>query len=319
MSDKCKASYKNLNRIKSYSEQAYATVQWAQQACMNDEWLRQQVEKLSYLTPPAVRKRFAPVLVDDLQSYGHNVVGTDVFFSNSTDEEINIDFQDMGLIDLNKSDCAFDTYMDNGETFIQARVPIKTVSSTDTSVKNHDGGGTNSYWYVGFDKNKNYQLRPDWINDHLDHEIPSVCRAQTITIPNDFLSNGQTGKLVSVDLQIENNGTTASNWGSPLIVQVFKTQLKHVEKTWWSKSEKKNKSHDMKIYTGLWDILIMHWLLVNSNPIKPIHVGKIFYLTKQLKLKMETILPLSCYLPFHIGSIAQELGAGGVIVQKQKT
>lgn len=252
MSDKCKASYKNLNSIKSYSEQAYATVQWAQQACMNDEWLRQQVEKLSYLTPPAVRKRFAPVLVDDLQSYGHNVVGTDVFFSNSTDEEINIDFQDMDLIDLNKSDCAFDTYMDNGETFIQARVPIKTVSSTDTSVKNHDGGGTNSYWYVGFDKNKNYQLMPDWINDHLDHEIPSVCRAQTITIPNDFLSNGQTGKLVSVDLQIENNGTTASNWGSPLIVQVFKTQLKHVEKTWWSKSEKKNKSHDPKQYEDIY-------------------------------------------------------------------
>ena len=34
---KCAANYKNLNRIKSYSEQGYATVQWAKQVCMNDE------------------------------------------------------------------------------------------------------------------------------------------------------------------------------------------------------------------------------------------------------------------------------------------
>ena len=70
MAEKCKASYKNLNRIQSFSEQRYATVQLMQQACMNDEWLKQQVERLSYLSPPAVRKTFSPILVDDAQSWG---------------------------------------------------------------------------------------------------------------------------------------------------------------------------------------------------------------------------------------------------------
>lgn len=259
---KCEANYKNLNRIKSYSEQGYATIQWARQVCMNDEWLRQQIEQLKYVSPPAVRKRFSPVLLDPNQSYGYMITnGNEVIFSNSTEEEINIDFQDMSLIDVNKSDCAFETFVDNYGTHIRAVVPMETVEETDYSVRNHQGGGLNSYWYVGFDKNKNYQARPDWINDNFDHEIPSICRAQTITIPK-----GTIGKLVSVDLQIQNNGTSVSNWASPLYVQIFKTELKRVEKTYWDKKHKKSVSYSPKQYEDIyWPVGHPHNALATAS------------------------------------------------------
>ena len=57
MSKKCKPKYKNLNLIQSFSEQKYATVQLMNQVCSNDEYLRQKVEELNYLTPPSVRKK----------------------------------------------------------------------------------------------------------------------------------------------------------------------------------------------------------------------------------------------------------------------
>lgn len=259
---KCAANYKNLNRIKSYSEQGYATVQWAKQVCMNDEWLRQQVEQLKYLSPPAVRKRFAPILLNQDYSYGYMISNGDkVIFSNSISDEINVDFQNMNLVDENKSDCSFETYVDNYGTHIRAVVPMEEVQSTDFTVRNHQGGGTNSYWYVGFDKNKSYQIRPDWIKDEFDHEIPAICRAQTITIPA-----GLIGKLVSVDLQIQNNGTTVSNWGSPLYVQIFRTELKHVEKTEWNKKLKKSESHDPKQYEDIyWPIGHPHNALATAK------------------------------------------------------
>ena len=43
---KCPPQYKNLNEIQSFSEQRYATVQWAEQNCENDEYLKQEVDEL---------------------------------------------------------------------------------------------------------------------------------------------------------------------------------------------------------------------------------------------------------------------------------
>ena len=72
---KCKPSYKNLNLIQSFSEQRYVTVQLLEQICMNDEWLRQQVEKLKYLSSPAIRKwfRFSENSLDLSKSWGCKV------------------------------------------------------------------------------------------------------------------------------------------------------------------------------------------------------------------------------------------------------
>ena len=70
MVENCPAEYKNLNEIQSFSEQMYPTVQWAEQNCKNDEWLKKKVEELEYLTPPAIRKRFSPILLDKMNSWG---------------------------------------------------------------------------------------------------------------------------------------------------------------------------------------------------------------------------------------------------------
>ena len=239
MTDECNPTYKNLNTIQSFSEQRYATVQWAQQNCENDEWLKQEVERLSYLTPPAVRKRFNPVLVDDNNSWGYQVNSTNnnestyVSFSTSTDEDLPlINFDDFSMIDEEKSNCGFESYLDDGAIKRKAVVPKVETSTLDTSCRNSTGGNVNAYWYVGFDKNRNYQVRPDWLKHWLDGEIPCVCRAQTITIPSG-ISNGH---WESVDLKIGNHGTGGSNWGSPLYVRICPVEARTIGVTAWNKA-----------------------------------------------------------------------------------
>ena len=71
--DKCKPNYKNLNEIQSFSEQRYVTVQLMEQACMNDEYLKQYCERLNYLSPPAVRISLKDMFnwIDPEKSYGY--------------------------------------------------------------------------------------------------------------------------------------------------------------------------------------------------------------------------------------------------------
>lgn len=243
MSEKCKAKYKNLNLIQSFSEQRYATVQLIEQACQNDEWLRQQVEKLSYLTPPAVRKRFSPILVDENSSYGYlKNENKDIIFDTSTSKPVVVDFTDFNLIDENKSDCAFESYVSQIDGEIHSRAIVPMVESfTNTDVKNFDQGDKiNSFWYVGFDKAKNYNIRPDWIKDEFDREIPSVVRLQTFKVPSEVVGEGETAYLESVSLYLENNGVTNSNWASPLYVQIWNTKTVESNVTYWDKTTKKS-------------------------------------------------------------------------------
>ena len=220
MSEKCNPNYRNLHTVKSYGEQKQATVQWSDQVCANDEYLKQEVDELNYRSPARIRKRWRPILVDDQNSYGYTVnPNKTVSFSELLSDNVTIDFNDFSKIDLDRSDCAFTTYTDrNGVIHKSATIPMKQISTLDTSCRDYDPSleVINSFWYCGFDKNKPYTVRPDWIKDWKDSEIPSVCRAQTITIPPG-ISNGV---FESVDLRIENNGVTNSNWGSPLYVQL---------------------------------------------------------------------------------------------------
>ena len=59
----CPAKYKNLG-LTSFDEQKDITVQMLRQICMNDEWLKQEIEKVKYETPAVNRKRFSPIAVD---------------------------------------------------------------------------------------------------------------------------------------------------------------------------------------------------------------------------------------------------------------
>ena len=256
---KCNPSYKNLNEIQSFSNQGYATLELMKQACMNDEYLKKQVEELSYLTPPPVRKRFSPILLDAVNSWGCQVNnGEYVSFSSETTKEIIINFSDTAyinqelvndsMIDEDNSDCDFETYVHNDGT-VQRRacVPHKEIINNYLDCRNHEGGGLNSYWYVGYDKAKTYEARPEWVKNWKDTTIPSVCRAQTITIPPDG-----DGFLESVDLQIENTGSIWSQWGSPLYVQIWKTKLVSRRKTYWDKKTKTNKRVKPEVFENVY-------------------------------------------------------------------
>ena len=268
MAEKCKASYKNLNLIQSFSEQGYATIQLMQQACMNDEWLRQYCERLNYLSPPAVRRWFqTSAMMDKEKSWGcRRTSAGNIVFDNQTQLKVDIDFSDDSQIDWDKTTANIVSYVQD-ETEING-VPYVTEIAYDDGVQlpsevfpvpdnyNKDKGvryrcqlhtrlhyepekydystrtahantGVNSAWYVGFDKSKNYYVRPDWIADWRDEEIPSVCRAQT------FVAK-KSGWLDSIDLNLDYTGTMTSNCGSPLYVQIWKTVAKKVQQTRWN-------------------------------------------------------------------------------------
>ena len=237
MSENCEPKYKNLNRIKSFSEQRYATVEWAEQNCANDEYLKRKTDELYYLSPPAVRKRNYELPIDEYLSYGYQVNGgNEISFSSKTHDEVNIDFFDMDLIDLNKSDCEFETYNNSQDNTVHTRavVPNETTKTTDMSTKHPDwGSGINSYWYVGYDKNVPYFITNAWLKDPKKANIPSVARAQTFKCVSG-------GILESISLNIQNTGETTQKWGSPLYVQVWNTEEKTYQNTEWDKRNKKS-------------------------------------------------------------------------------
>ena len=237
---KCKPVYKNLNLIKSFSDQRYVTVQLMEQACMNEEWLRQQVKSLDYQVPPSYRKRFCPILLDSAQSWGC-VISTDneVIFNNSTSDRIDIDFdENMFRVDDMQSTCDFESYTEGGDDnkAIKHRAVLHTKEITneftgESCVNNNKK--VNSFWYVGFDKNQPYNMRPDWLKNWRDMEIPSVARAQTIKC-------NETGYVSSISIALENTGVIHSNWASPLIVQIQDTVKKSVVKTKWNNKTKQS-------------------------------------------------------------------------------
>ena len=147
---KCPAQYKNLG-LMSFDEQREVTIQMLRQICMNDEWLKQQIEKIKYETPAVSRKRFSPIPVDTANSYGYKIsTNNDVVFDSSSDKEIEIDFTDLSLIDLSKTDCVIESILNNGEIVTQAKVPKITSESIDKSTRNY------SPWAVKDDKGNEF-------------------------------------------------------------------------------------------------------------------------------------------------------------------
>lgn len=277
MSD-CEPNYKKLNRIQSFSEQRYVTVQLLEQICSNEEWLKQSIEKLNYLSPPAIRKPFNPVVVDSENSWGYEQSSIDgaVSFSTKTEDVVFVDFSDMSLIDSDLSDVDFKTYIDEevepddatsytvepSDDTDDAEVKYKcqlistdfVIDNTtmDTSTKNT--GSVDGYWYVGFDKSKRYYVRPDWLVNYRDGEIPSVCRAQTFKVK-------QSGRLLSVNLKLDYTGSYHNDCGSPLYVQIWDTYKRKIRKTQWDAAKKK----EVPVTDGQGNIVYenVHWL---KNP-----------------------------------------------------
>lgn len=232
----CEPKYRNLQRIQSFSEQMYPTVQLFNQICQNDEYLKQELEELGYLTPPAVRKRFNPIPIDDSKSYGFmETTDNNVIFDTQTSKSVTIDFSDDNQINREMSTAVIEHFVDEGNIIHQAVVP-QLEGEIDKSVHNWmNSNQINTHWYVGYDKNATYSIRPNWIRDPKLLEIPSVCRAQTFTVPE-----GKGGKLEAVTISLANNGTVWGGWGSPLIIQIWKTENKTVPKMTYNKKTHTN-------------------------------------------------------------------------------
>lgn len=231
----CPEQYRNLG-LSSFGEQKYVTADMLRQFCMNDAYLKAQVDDLKYLSPAAVRKRFTPIPVDAANSFGYKVTTDNtVVFDTATSKEIQVDFTDDSLIDISKTTCCIESILQDGEMIHQAKVPQKTTSTIDKTTRNYspwtirdedgkiisDDMTANEHWYIGFDKNRHYETRPNWLQNELNNEIPSIGRAQTFKAK-------KTGLLESVVLNIKPNaGEDFHNTASPLIVQIRKTNNKN--------------------------------------------------------------------------------------------
>ena len=150
----CEPKYRNLNRIQSFSEQMYPTVELFRQICQNDEYLKQQLDELGYLSPPAVRKRFNPIPIDPKVSYGFmETTEHEIIFDTDTNKSKTIDFTDDSMVDYDKSSAVIAHFVDNGTIVDQAVLP-NTPGDLDQSVKNWTTNNQiNTHWYVGYDKN----------------------------------------------------------------------------------------------------------------------------------------------------------------------
>lgn len=224
----CPSEYKNIG-LKSFGEQKYVTADMLRQFCKNDAYLKKMVDKLEYLTPPAVRKVFSEIPVNDVNSYSYTQGERNtIIFDNTHNMTLQFDFNDLDYVDLNKTTAIRTSFVSNGEVVHKFEVPQETESKVDSTtrdyspwtIKNEETGEIisddmtcNEFWYIGFDRNRHYETRPNWLNNMLNGEIPGISRAQT------FKAN-KTGLLQSVRLNLK--GST--NTGMPLIVQIRKTK-----------------------------------------------------------------------------------------------
>ncbi|WP_296895154.1 hypothetical protein [uncultured Methanobrevibacter sp.] len=256
MTNKCKPKYKNLGLIQSYADQRYAVLQFFEQACMNDEFLMQQCEKLKYLSPPAMRHRFVYPEDIDPRSYGWEISTTkehEIVMSNSQHKLIEIDnFNESNInIDFLKSDCSFESYVDSGG-LEKERVVCSTNPIVEKDYSNFfkNEKGVNSYWYVGYDKSKPYYISKNWVNNWKNKNIPSVVRAQTFECKMDDLNETHSDLteawLKSITLSIQNTGEMTHNWTSPLYVQIWPTIKKFAAKSTWDKQLRKAKYQYIK-------------------------------------------------------------------------
>ena len=224
----CPEEYRNLG-LKSFGEQKYVTADMLRQFCKNDAFLKKMVDQLEYLTPPAVRKVFTSIPVDDVKSYGYTVTEKNtIVFDDTHDKTLTFDFNDLSVVDDSKTTAVRTSIMFGGEVIQKFEVPKELKTTIDSTTRDYspwtirddegkivsDDMTCNEFWYIGFDRNRHYETRPNWLKNMLNPEIPGISRAQTFKAK-------KTGLLQSVRLNL--HGST--NTGMPLVVQIRKTRL----------------------------------------------------------------------------------------------
>ena len=215
--------------LTSFGEQKYVTADLLRLFCNNEEYLKKQIEKLEYLTPPAVRKNFKPLPVDAGKSYGYKIQqNNNITFNKSTLKTLNFNFDDLSIVDTAKTTAVWKSFLDDNRN-VQHKYEVPLVQldkgiNKDTrnfspwTIRDEndniisDDMTCNEFWYIGFDRNRNYEVRPNWLVNMLNGEIPGISRAQTFVAKS-------SGLLENVVLNLQ-GGT---NTGMPLVVEIRKT------------------------------------------------------------------------------------------------
>lgn len=149
-------------------------------------------------------------------------------------------YEGENLIDVGKSDTIIYSKKQGNDIQKEVTIPKTLATKTDKTTRDYspftvfetDAAGDiiyddegypkiisdsllcNEYWYVGFDRNRHYETRPNWLNNQLNGEIPGVTRAQTFKARS-------SGVLEEVTLNIH----CTSNTAMPLVVQIRRTEM----------------------------------------------------------------------------------------------
>ena len=223
-----------------FGEQKYVKASSFLEGLNNDEYLLKLLRQVEYLTPPAVRKRFKPIPLDESKSYGYNLGDTNVTFSSTTDVRYDLDFSDVTTdlyVDLTRTTAVVKNGADQTEGNLRKyQVPYKMVSeinrdTKDSSPFTNDGTLTaNEHWRICYNPDIPYRIQPNWIREDVtglpeegiaygiyNTEIPCICRGQTF---KPKVTGYLEGVTVNLKASIDKNNT-----GSPLLVQIRPTEL----------------------------------------------------------------------------------------------
>jgi hypothetical protein len=187
----CPPEYTNVGE-ESFGDGKKVTSTMLRSFCRSIAYLRGQVDDLWDSTDPELKKRFRPVLIDPIASYGVVLDDADYKFNPSVSDSFTESFTSLDNIIVDITTARVDTAA--GEVKMK---PQYAASETNNPVCEGPWGGfaANQFWYVGYNKYKNYWASPEWFANPASDEIPAVCRAQT------FLA-AETGQIHKVMMKI---------------------------------------------------------------------------------------------------------------------
>ena len=156
--------------------------------CRSIEYLYERMEAgedaLIDSLDPEVRKRFKPPAINPMESYGYAFdSGRNAYkFSTQTSDSFSFtvvnEKQYTDLIDWKRTTATVN--------FSEGSVHIPRTKTTNTGILAENTGprdkfSLNTYWYVGYNKDKPYKTTKSWLENPFQSGIPSVARAQTFT------------------------------------------------------------------------------------------------------------------------------------------
>lgn len=173
----CPPEYSNAGED-SFGDGKKVTSTLLRSFCRSIQYLKNEVDELWDSTDPELKKRFRPALIDAIISYGVVLDDVNYKFDPSVSDSFTETFLSLDNIDLVNTTALVDTTA--GEVRMK---PVYAATETKNPYCEGPWGSyaANQFWYIGYNKYKNYWASPQWFNNPKSSEIPSVARAQTFT------------------------------------------------------------------------------------------------------------------------------------------